>query len=63
MRKSSNPKNARSRAMRLGLLVYHRLLDACFIEGLFLEERYPWLPPLRHNIKIVAHGQQYCGRT
>lgn len=34
----------------LDLLVYHRLLDSCFIEGLILEDRYSWLPPLRHNM-------------
>lgn len=34
----------------LDLLVYHRLLQSCFIEGLVLEERYPWLPPVRDNM-------------
>ena len=47
----------------LDLLVYHRLLDACFIEGLFLEERYPWLPPLRHNMMETQAGQGVLFRT
>lgn len=32
------------------LLVYHRLLDSCFVVGLGLEKRYPWLPPFRTNM-------------
>lgn len=41
----------------LDLLVYHRLLDSCFIEGLILEERYPWLPPFRGNMMRTQAGQ------
>jgi len=48
----------------LDLLVYHRLLDACFIEGLFLEDRYPLLPPLRHNMMVFlsdcCHALDTC---
>ena len=39
------------------LLVYHRLLDSCFIEGLILEEQYPWLPPFRHNMMKTQKGE------
>jgi len=39
------------------LLVYHRLLDSCFIEGLILEEQYPWLPPLRNNMMNTQRGE------
>lgn len=37
----------------LDLLVYHRLLESCFIEGLILEERHPWLPPFRGNMMLT----------
>ncbi len=39
------------------LLVYHRLLDSCFIEGLILEEKYPWLPPFRNNMMKTQKGE------
>jgi len=39
------------------LLVYHRLLDACFIEGLKLEESCQWMPPFRHNMMRMMRGQ------
>jgi len=45
------------------LLVYHRLLDSCFIEGLILEERYPWLPPFRGNMMRTQEGQGVLFRT
>jgi hypothetical protein len=38
------------------LLVYHRLLDSCFIEGLILEEQYAWLPPFRNNMMRTQQG-------
>jgi hypothetical protein len=41
----------------LDLLVYHRLLDSCFIEGLILEEQYPWLPPIRSNMMKTQEGR------
>lgn len=41
----------------LDLLVYHRLLDSCFIEGLILEEKYSWLPPFRHNMMATMKGE------
>ena len=41
----------------IDLLVYHRLLDSCFIEGLILEDRYPWLPPFRHNMMRTQKGE------
>ena len=47
----------------LDLLVYHRLLDSCFIEGLILEERYPWLPPFRSNMMKIQAGQGVLFRT
>ena len=34
----------------IDLLVYHRLLDAHFVEGMIMERRYTWLPPIRHNM-------------
>lgn len=39
------------------LMVYHRLLDSCFIEGLILEEQYSWLPPMRQNMMNTQKGQ------
>jgi len=47
----------------LDLLVYHRLLDSCFIEGLILEERYAWLPPCRNNMMKTQAGQGVLFRT
>lgn len=32
------------------ILVYHRLLDSCFVEGLKLESRCREMPPFRHNM-------------
>jgi len=40
----------------LDVLVYHRLLDSCFIEGLTLEEKYTWLPPFRINMMKTQKG-------
>jgi hypothetical protein len=37
--------------------VYHRLLDACFTEGLKLEEQYPALPQVRHNMMKLHAGR------
>ncbi len=34
----------------LDIRVYHQLLEAYFVEGLKLEERYPWLPQVRKNM-------------
>ena len=39
------------------LLVYHRLLDSCFIESLILEEQYPWLPSIRSNMMKTQRGE------
>lgn len=39
----------------LDLMVYQRLLDACFAEGVVLEKECPWLPPLRNNM-IASQG-------
>ena len=39
------------------LLVYHRLLDSCFIEGLILEDKHPWLPPFRNNMMRTQQGE------
>lgn len=41
----------------IDLLVYQRLLDSCFIEGLILEDKYPWLPPFRHNMMRTQKGE------
>jgi FtsH-binding integral membrane protein len=30
--------------------VYQQLLGSCFVEGYLLENLYPWLPPVRHNM-------------
>ncbi len=40
----------------MDLLVYHRLLDAVFVEGVKLERCYSWLPPFRNNMLRVQHG-------
>lgn len=47
----------------LDLLVYHRLLDSCFIEGLLLEEKYPWLPSLRSNMMKTQAGKGVLSRA
>ncbi len=47
----------------LDLLVYHRLLDACFVEGLTLEKAFPWLPPIRRNMMATQRGQGVLFRT
>jgi hypothetical protein len=41
----------------LDLLVYHRLLDAAYIEALNLERSYKWLPPYRINIRVLLGGK------
>jgi hypothetical protein len=41
----------------LDLLVYHRLLEACFAEGLQLEVRHPWLPRIRQNMRGTLEGK------
>lgn len=42
----------------LDLLVYHRLLDASFLEALKIEARYPSLPQVHHNMRASqAKGQ------
>lgn len=47
----------------LDLLVYHRLLDSYFIEGLALERRYSWLPPFRANMMATQKGQGVLSRV
>ena len=47
----------------LDLLVYHHLLDACFIEGLILERRYAWLPPFRSNMMAMEAGSGVLARV
>ena len=42
----------------LDLLVYHRLLDAYFSEALKLENSYPCLPQVRHNMIASQPGGQ-----
>jgi hypothetical protein len=42
----------------LDLLVYHRLLDASFVEALKLEEKYPQLPQVRRNMIASLQGGQ-----
>jgi hypothetical protein len=34
----------------LDIRVYHQLLDSCFVQGLKLEQEYPWLPQLRSSM-------------
>jgi len=34
----------------LDLMVYHRLLDAWFIEGYLFEKKHSWLPPVRDTM-------------
>ena len=40
----------------MDLLVYHRLLDSYFLEGLVLERQHTWLPPIRHNMVASQQG-------
>ena len=47
----------------LDLLVYHRLLDACFVEGLSLEKTFAWLPPIRSNMMATQGGRGVLFRT
>jgi len=37
----------------LDIRVYHQLLEAYFVEGLKLEESYPWLPQVRKNMLVT----------
>lgn len=41
----------------IDLLVYHRLLDSCFVEGLILEKKHAWLPRFRHNMMKTQEGE------
>ena len=47
----------------LDLLVYHRLLEACFAEGLQLEVRHPWLPRIRQNMRGTLEGKGVLPRV
>ena len=40
----------------LDLLVYHRLLDAAFVEAWRLEERHPWLPQVRAGMMKLQNA-------
>lgn len=42
----------------LDLLVYHRLLDASFMEGLKLEAAFPQAPQVRHRMMASQPGGQ-----
>jgi len=42
----------------LDLLVYHRLLDASFVEGLKLETAFPQAPQVRHRMVASQPGGQ-----
>jgi hypothetical protein len=46
-----------SRLWIVDLLIYHRLLDSCFIEGIILEEKYKWLPTFRTNMMETQKGE------
>jgi len=41
----------------LDLLVYHRLLDAYFVEGLKIEKNFAWLPSFRTNMLRATRGE------
>ncbi len=41
----------------LDLLVYHRLLDAAFVEALQMERLHPWLPKVRTNMWDSQKGR------
>jgi hypothetical protein len=47
----------------LDLLVYHRLLDCNFAEGLRLEEQYPWLPQVRQRMMAVHKNEGVLPRV
>lgn len=47
----------------IDLLVYHSLLDAFFVEGLHLEETYPWLPQVRSNMMRIQDGKGVIPRV
>jgi len=40
----------------MDLLVYHRLLDSYFLEGLVLERKFDFLPKIRHNMMNSQDG-------
>ena len=40
----------------IDLIIYQRLLDAAFIEGMSLEEAQPWLPQVRLNRRELLKG-------
>jgi len=40
----------------IDLVIYQRLLDAAFIEGMSLEEGQPWLPQVRSNRRKLLKG-------
>lgn len=44
------------------LLVYHRLLDSHFYEGLRLEREHEWLPRIRHNMRSSPAAQRLSRR-
>ena len=41
----------------LDALVYHKLLDAVFVQGILLEMQYDWLPKVRTNMIISQKGK------
>jgi hypothetical protein len=47
----------------LDIMVYHRLLDVCFTEGLKIEKKYDWLPPVRTNMMKVHHNKGILSRV
>jgi hypothetical protein len=44
----------------LDLRVYHQLLDACFVQGLQLEQKYNWLPKIRTSM-LQTQGSKKKG--
>jgi hypothetical protein len=40
----------------LDVRVYHQLLESCFVQGLKLEEKYPWLPSIRSSMLSSQKG-------
>ena len=47
----------------LDVLVYHRLLDACFVEALKIEKDYPFVPQIRHKMVASQPGGEVLTRV
>jgi hypothetical protein len=47
----------------IDLMVYHRLLESVFFEGIKLEDKYSWLPQIRHGMLSGPLTKGVANRT